>query len=130
MKLISMTDFVLSQTTPDWLELCEFEENSYKIYNYANFLKQPLELWMFLPCDDDGNVLEEPELYTEIGNCDELDVYNNQVYEYEKAKDRCLFICNSINIRQIENLIKLKITIEQFNHEVELTPTAIKQIGL
>lgn len=25
------------------------------------FVKQPLELWMFIPCDEKGNVLEEPE---------------------------------------------------------------------
>lgn len=30
------------------------------IERYAKFLKQPIELWMFVPCDEDGNVLEEP----------------------------------------------------------------------
>ena len=66
MKLITMTDFVLLRSeTPEepifklihgakHFELCE---------NYANFLKQPLELWMFVPCDEDGKVFEEPEEY-------------------------------------------------------------------
>lgn len=83
MKLISMTDFVLSQTTPDWLELCEFEENSYKIYNYAKFLRQTLEFSMFIPCDKDGNVLEEPD-------CN-LDINIQEMKEYQQAKERCLF---------------------------------------
>ncbi len=82
MRLISMTNFVLSQKTPDWLELCEFEENSYKIYNYAKFLSQPLEFYMFIPCDKDGNILEEPnENISNLG-------YKKQ---YQQAKDRCLF---------------------------------------
>jgi len=117
MKLISMCDFVLYQDNSK----NDFVDFKIKILNYANFLKQPLELWMFVPCDD-GNVLEEP-----IETIGGVEMYTKQ---YQQAKDRCLFICNSINIRQIENLVKLKITVEQFNHEVELTPTAIKQIGL
>jgi len=50
-NLISMTDFVLSK---------KYTATGHE--NYANFLKQPLELWMFIPCDEDGNVLEEPDI--------------------------------------------------------------------
>ena len=31
------------------------------IYNYATFLKQPLKLEMFVPCDDNGDILKEPK---------------------------------------------------------------------
>ena len=45
MKLISMTDFVLDKQ--------RFKEDSdtaiFKVTNYANFLKQPLKLEMFVP---------------------------------------------------------------------------------
>jgi len=59
MKLVSMTDFVL--------ELCEDTGGSYGwaisqsweiTVNYAKFLKQPLELWMFVPCGEDGEELK------------------------------------------------------------------------
>ena len=63
MKLISMTDFVLEQselkTKNTELEL-GLLKSVQLIYNYANYLKQPLTLGMFVPCDEDGNVLEEP----------------------------------------------------------------------
>ena len=44
MKLISMTDFVLLQHAESSNQN-EFEDNCYK---YANFLKQPLKLEMFI----------------------------------------------------------------------------------
>ena len=49
MKLISMTAFVLEdEKKTTW--------NSYNlIVAYAKFLKQPLELWMFTPCELVGN---------------------------------------------------------------------------
>lgn len=56
MKLISMTDFVLEQTKS------LYEENPSKLihnlYNYAEFLKQPLKLEMFVS-DDESKVLFE-----------------------------------------------------------------------
>lgn len=48
MKLLPMTDYVLSS-----LEY-------HTIKDYAELLKQPLKLEMFLPCDDDGNLLGDP----------------------------------------------------------------------
>ena len=58
-----MTDFVLEQN-----EKIKKEKYGIESYystmqvsiNYANFLKQPLNLGMFVPCDKIGNVLEEP----------------------------------------------------------------------
>ncbi len=84
-KLISMTDFVLSDEVKSQLEYL----NCYKlIRNYANFLKQPLTLGMFVPCDEHGNVLEEPK-----HNGNPLDIrYNMSLCEkYQQAKERCLF---------------------------------------
>jgi hypothetical protein len=66
-KLIPMTDFVLECSNESILNLT-FEESLKKsikitkeIFEYANFLRQPLKLEMFVPCDEDGNVLEEPK---------------------------------------------------------------------
>ncbi|MVW92442.1 hypothetical protein FCL53_10745 [Elizabethkingia meningoseptica] len=60
-KLIPMTDFVLSilnNTSPN-----NFVKGVENIRAYAEFLKQPLALWMFVPCDEDGKPLEEPKNY-------------------------------------------------------------------
>lgn len=56
-KLKSMTDFVLDKlnnTAP-----VNFITAIEQIRNYAELLKQPLNKGMFVPCDEDLNVLEE-----------------------------------------------------------------------
>ena len=53
MKLISMTDFVISLWDKD-ITTEDFAQTTIK---YATFLKQPLKLEMFIPCDEDGNIL-------------------------------------------------------------------------
>ena len=68
-----MTDFVLEKQMSDKTIMNRFTQ----ISNYANFLKQPLELWMFFPCDDYGNVFSEFQL--EILNS------NDEVPELRKA---------------------------------------------
>jgi hypothetical protein len=113
-NLISMTDFVLEKQIArikPILKLCYIE-------SYANFLKQPLEKWMFVPCDEDGNVLEDCGLIP----CYELD-------QYRKAKERCLF--ESENKYCFETILLCKKNIEDItNFNFQLTPTALKQIGL
>ena len=54
MKLISMVNFVLQQ------DITDIKQRD-SIVKYANFLRQPLKLEMFINCDDDGNVLKEPK---------------------------------------------------------------------
>lgn len=64
---------------------------------YANFLSQPLELSMFVPCDEDGNPLEEPT--TEIMNefdggfstNEEQNQLDDLIQEYQAAKERVIF---------------------------------------
>jgi|688.fasta_scaffold717292_3 hypothetical protein len=73
-NLISMTDFVLEQRK---IFKTDNIRRFWACENYAKFLKQPLELWMFVPCDSEDNVLEEP--------------ISHQLETYEKAKERCLF---------------------------------------
>lgn len=98
-KLTSCTDFVLEQVQernkePEY-DSFEFME---KVSRYASFLKKPLTLGMFVPCDLDGNVLEEPKGVKCCGgimnDCDcrgELQYDPEEVYEYQEAKDRVLF---------------------------------------
>lgn len=97
-KLISMVDFVLEQISernkePEY-DSFEFME---KVSNYAKFLKQPLTLGMFVPCDLDGNVLEIPhEDNSKYGNIGIDGKFNNAQFfkeseEYQEAKERVLF---------------------------------------
>ena len=99
-KLISMTDFVLEQIQNSKYE--EFHQVNETFVNkvcaYANFLKQPLELWMFVPCDEDGNVLEEPQLKTIRNSFDEIveDYDYDECEVYRQAKDKVLFVGFSV----------------------------------
>ena len=133
-NLIGMTDFVLEQYKNNY-----HANTPTRILNYANFLKQPLELWMFVPCklvDGVWVVLEEPEKYknwinyeysgTDIGFDDE-----KLCREYQQAKEKCLFEGFEGTILQLYNLIKLRLNIEDLVCKKPLlTPTAQKQIGL
>ena len=90
-----MTDFVLEQTKNfnavvyDDLETASINLIE-RIENYANFQKQPLKLEMFVPCDEDGNVLEEPTNYEKrLSNM--MTEYNDEVYTYNQAKEKVLF---------------------------------------
>jgi len=137
MRLESMTDFVLEQT-----ELL-YDKNQSKlihnIVNYAQFLKQPLKLEMFVPIDNDGNVLKKPT----------FDAYMQpkemfkQDDAYQKAKSKVLFkgfklkdeylmyhdfMCMMIyelEGKTVENLI-----VEIPNNYLKLTQNAIKRLVL
>lgn len=68
--------------------------------NYATFLKKPLTLEMFVPVDDNGNILKEPRNYTswkslkhnkkESGSGTENTVFEEYAI-YRKAERKCLF---------------------------------------
>jgi hypothetical protein len=139
-KLIGMTDFVLEQKqTPtfdtdqgDWyyLEVDKLD----KIRRYASFLKQPLTLGMFVPVDEKGSVIEEPDI-------DDNEYFNWTDYNY--ALERCLFEGNFI-ARKVKDYYVLSYDDDMFwlswnelriiesivDYEFELTPTALKQLGL
>ena len=59
MKLIPMTSFVDNVVTAD--RPCDRGAMLDEIAKYSKFLQRPLTLGMFMPCDLEGNVLEEPE---------------------------------------------------------------------
>ena len=82
-RLKSMVDFVLQQDITDIKQ-----RNS--IVNYAQFLKQPLNIGMFVPCDEDGDILDEPEDY-ELRLTNMMTEYNDEVYRHKQAKEKVLF---------------------------------------
>lgn len=125
MKLISMTDFVLTgkYTATDTM-------------NYAQFLKTTLNLGMFVPCDENNNVLEKPIIpwQDNIEHEGLHNMYKSKLKKYQQAQYRVLFedvygieyIQNIILCRcsTIEDLLSLKIV------SFELTKSAQKQLGL
>ena len=137
MKLISMTDFVLQEKTGGQQVNSITSQLYYElriIKKYADFLKQPLKLEMFVPCDDNGNVLEDIIGHGMIHN------YSEKLKQYEQAKDKVLFDgfdiysngdlhnafvtfeSSRLEIMNVENLIT------DFQYSFYLTPNAIKRI--
>lgn len=130
MKLISMTDFVIQE----WEKDLYTDDFTKIVKNYADFLKQPLKLEMFIPCDDNGNVLEDI-----IGN-GMIHNYSEKVKQYQQAKDKVLFKgfdiysngdlhnafvtfeSSRLEIMNVENLIT------DFQYSFYLTSNAIERI--
>ncbi len=132
MRLMSMTDFVLELARLKQVKITKF-------INYANFIRQSPELWMFVPCKlVDGVWVAIPDK--------ENHFIRKELEEYQEASDLCLFKgFEYVNKWYNTHLIaKDKITGEsQFQLdnfktiedmigiiELELTPAAQKQIGL
>lgn len=104
---------------------------------YSMFLKQPLELWQFIPCDPEGNVLEEPEQDDLSSSFFEKQTSFHSEKKYEAAKQHCLFEGFTYD-RQYEVIVYEGMaydienkTIESFMQsygKFKLTPTALNQI--
>lgn len=93
--LIPMTDFVLRINEIE-KEIDQFFDSWRMkqlriIENYAKFLKQPLKIEMFVPCDEDGNVLEEPKIEEEDVDEHTTQIFAQYQYDLDKAKEKVLF---------------------------------------
>lgn len=125
--LISMTDFVLEQRKKGKGTVATVLNY---IFKYADFLKQPLEIWMFVTCDEDGNVLEEPKAHFPTTNNQLEETIFKQNKEYREAKERVLF--EGLDLDAVNHHIKMGRNIEYLANfgTLKLTQTAIKQLGL
>lgn len=93
-KLIPMTDFVIEYYSNEgYADL----QTLSLMKNYANFLRKPLTLEMFVPVDQKGNVLKEPKNYLEWkslehnhGKRKKTEGFEEYV-QYQKAEQNCLF---------------------------------------
>lgn len=129
-----MTDFVIERDNNDLNE-----KVIESIFKYAQFLKQPLKLEMFVPCDDDGNVLQEPKVRFDGGyDIDEAEIYQQakekvlfEGFEYMKkaSVSDCVWIKDTETRFHIDT--KYGTTIEHLvKSKLQLTRSAIKHIGL
>ena len=144
--LIPMTDFVLQI---DKLCPCDLGQDFSSwtllklitIKNYATFLKQPLKLEMFVPCDEDGDILDEPMDYEQrLPNI--MTEYDDEVYRYKQAKEKVLFEGFEFVSRADETwlfkingnfprIVGKKLTIESlriFKDKIKLSQTALNII--
>jgi hypothetical protein len=144
MKLISCTDFVLEQEKKG-MQNTDRPLRFERILKYAKFLKQPLTLSMFVPTDDDGNVLEEPKC---------MYIYNTQCFEctademyrcrkYNEAKERVIFegfeLDNTPSLKIIRGIyitgflpkfLENKTVEDLIKHNLTITPNAVKTYQL
>ena len=109
---------------------------------YDIFLEQPLKLEMFVPCDEEGDILEEPTNY-EKRLLNMMTEYNDEVYTYYQAKAKVLFegfeydkendwvtynefarfFVSELQNGKVEDLFKL------IKDKITLTETSKKEIG-
>ena len=139
MELISMTSFVLQR------DITDIKQRD-SIVKYANFLKLPLKLEMFVPCDEDGNVLEEPKIEEEYVDEHTTQIFAQYQYDLDKAKEKVLFEgiefrknggVNFLTIKEdtfafFDFNVKFKnLTIEYLiQYDLQLIENAVKQIGI
>ena len=93
-KLISHSDF--TEEIENYVrESHNYERGCELIFKHREFIKQPLELWMFIPCDEKGNVLEEPESLKGFYETHSEGMIQESKLrkQYYEAKDRVLFDC-------------------------------------
>jgi len=139
MKLISMTDFVLEYSvfggTHD-----DLYDGVVMLNNYANFLKQPLKLEMFVCVDDEGNVLLGKPLSPATD--EEWDRWKKEQPIYQQAKEKVLFegcglfddwFIQLPNKMMIGSKDKIDMCVEDllaYDKNLTLTQSALKQIGI
>lgn len=152
MKLIKMTDFIenLRDEMNEYSPLNAEKTKKYfnKIFYYNDFLKMNLNLGMFIPCDENFNILKKPNHYRRFINSDYLnenpkmsEKWLKDCLEYQKAESKILFKdfhfsiedggekCVAIEgfVLGIEYLWKIKIE-DLADDNIELTKLAIKSI--
>ena len=85
------------------------ETITYKMDQLANLLETPLELKHFLPLDEEGNVLEEPNFrLTSLSNNKKIESYNKAMESVlfegcylEDFKGSCRLVYNGLHFAEI-----------------------------
>lgn len=150
-KLISLSEFI------DNLDYeADAEQEMNRLCAYHKFLKQPLNIGMFVACDVNGDILKEPrrEYYCSMTgwNCPEdAEHYQNKLSEYVTAKNGVMFDVHDISEHHSPHLIKIGYDDEKYlfsynvssklflttankiedlvKYNLALTESAIKQIN-
>ena len=137
--LKSMTDFVIYQYEKLKNEEINTLDYAFNTGIYAHFLKKPLKLGYFIPCDENDKPLEEPinfkiweKLHFNNGKSEKGTIGFKEHEKYQEAKQRVLFEyqwefqswdSSDMENSRIEDLLSDELT-------YILTETAIKEIGI
>lgn len=135
MKLITLSEFILKKDKQIRKGSSDVYDFTMSVTDYALFLQRPLELGMFVPCDEYGDVLKHPNY---IKGNRSADLYNLKMYEYLDAKDKVLFEVEGFeqNVgeeKQYFNVLKnVYNNIESFidYEDFKLTQTALEESRL
>lgn len=96
-RLISLREFIVEPKY--WKDTEHFDNHDVLslIISYANFLSQPLTISMFVPCDEEGNVLSEPDIENfDNGVGVEYDNFEHYKNRYNAEKEKVLFDVQNI----------------------------------
>lgn len=134
MKLISMTEFVLNEKQ----KFSELGKGNYDnsslaksydiVIRYAEFLRQPLTLGMFVPVNEEGKVLHEitepnkSDYWSDDDTVFSAELYRNNLDElkkYNNAKEKVLF----------DGFSLIKSDIETLNHTTFIENEKGEQVG-
>ena len=81
-----MTDFVEEirdeMTLKGELNFKETKKYFDKVFNYSDFLKQPVKLEMLVPCDENGNIIDKVDFFDER--------FELKKMIYDEAKEKVL----------------------------------------
>lgn len=133
MKLQKMTDFVITANE----KIDAVLECNEAILKYAEFLKQPLKMSMFIPMDSKGNILE-PDAVLYGGPTGWGEIYKTALekvlFKGFEVKDYYAEYTGEDEMIYIDEEFCEDMTIESFLNtiisELELTESALKQIGI
>ncbi|MEE6130244.1 hypothetical protein V2E39_22790 [Chryseobacterium arthrosphaerae] len=144
MKLLPMTEFVLLQKEKRAEQKITLNDYIRSIENYADFLRQPITLGMFVPVDHYGKVLKNPHAIDEDAGTEKEELQ----IEFNHALEKILFegfkiawdgeviinIClDDLNLAFDKTTLKsgMNYTIEHLcQYRLQFTTSALKQIGL
>ena len=88
-----MVEYALmcEQLRQDNLTTFSMVSHYHRFVKYANFLQQPLTLGMFVPCGEDGKVLECPPNWSESWRHQKMTEVSKRNVQYLQAKYRVVF---------------------------------------
>jgi hypothetical protein len=133
-NLLSMKEFVLdieNEIKKEDYQVVAWQEKITaidRIFNYANSINQPLKKGMFVPCDEDDEIL-----YPEYAGGKEViydsmvhDFVMDKVLEYQEAKEKVIF--KGFEASKEKGVIKITNKIETFYFDIQKNKLYYKEI--
>jgi len=75
----------------NWSKTLLSNENFWKVDKFAKLTNRAPHLGDFVPCDEDGNVLEKPERVNYVIGVDGFDRFKEDWEQFQQAQSRVIF---------------------------------------